>query len=527
MLFNQSSLICLEFNILLFRLVSISSILSLPKRFWAVWTAWMLFVLAIHALTLSISPPVWQDEVQIIDFGRTAIDPGTDWSISWNAVASSAVINPLYLGGLVQNIVFSLSDYNILFPRLLSALGAIVASTSCLLFLLSLGHDRLRSGVLSSIFLLDPIFVAGYRGDRVDCWVIAAAFLSCIALQKSSNCSVSGKKNVLSLPLILAAGAISAIGLSIWFSFILLAPLVIWQIINVVSGGEPRKLLSSISDLIRAGFIWLIGFAICFFFIQAPIMIEQPSAYRDLFEATSRVATSQSAVSVIKSFLTSFYRNPLLLLLSGVSIFLRPRLDFLFFVAIALAGILKSSVYDHRVVYILPYLVVHCSFSIHRFLEAETSSRIAFLWMRRGVLSILFTALAASIAISLLLRPVNAFATRDARQLSLLSDVAIQAVGNQAVSVLVEPWEFYVPGRKLGWKMYKPYYQDFSMVQMSKFDYIITTPSSILLAKLPALCFSRVGGIWLDRSAHDERISALQASGYGPYLIFKNGQKKQ
>jgi hypothetical protein len=129
-----------------------------------VWTAWMLLVLAIHALTLSISPPVWQDEVQIIDFGRTAIDPGTDWSISWNTVTDSAVIHPLYLGGLIQNVAFSLSNYNILFPRLLSALGAIVASTSCLLFLLSLGHDRLRSGVLSSIFLLDPIFVAGYRG---------------------------------------------------------------------------------------------------------------------------------------------------------------------------------------------------------------------------------------------------------------------------------------------------------------------------------------------------------------------------
>jgi hypothetical protein len=502
----------------------ISSRPSGSNSFWLAWIAWMLIVLGIHALTLSISPPVWQDEVQIIDFGRAAIDPGTDWSVSWNAGTSSAVVMPFYLGSLIQNVVFSLSNYNIVFPRLLSAFGAIAASTSCLLFLLSLGHDRLRSGVLSSIFLLDPIFVAGYRGDRVDCWVMAAAFLSCTALQKSSNWSVPGKKSVLSLPLLLAAGAISAIGFSIWFSFTLLAPLVIWQIINVVMEGEPGKLLSNIPDLIRAGLIWLIGFALCFFFIQAPILIGQPSAYRDLLEATSRVATSQSAVSTIKSFLIPFSRNPLLLLLAGVSIFLRPRLDFLFFAAIALAGILKSSVYYHRVVYILPYLVVHCSFSLQRYLHVDASG-VALLWVRRGVLSILWTALVASITVSLVLRPVNAFASREVRQLSLLDSVALKAVGKQEASVLVEPWEFYVPGRKLGWKMYKPYFQDLSTAQILKMDYIVTTPSSALLARLPAHGFSRVGDIWLDRSAGDKRISAPRAPGYGPYLIFRNVMK--
>ncbi len=485
----------------------------------------MLLVLAIHALTLSISPPVWQDEVQIIDFGRTAIDPGTDWSISWNTVTDSAVIHPLYLGGLIQNVAFSLSNYNILFPRLLSALGAIVASTSCLLFLLSLGHDRLRSGVLSSIFLLDPIFVAGYRGDRVDCWVIAAAFLSCFVLQKSSDRSGPSKESLLCAPLLLLAGAISAIGFSIWFSFVLLTPLVIWQIANLVSDGEPKRLLSRSPHLLKACLFWLLGFAICFFLIQAPILVGQPSAYRDLFAAASRVATGQTLIPAFGAFLASFSRNPLLLLLAVIAVYLRPRLDFLFFSAIALVGILKSSVYDHRVVYFLPYLIVHCSLSMNEWFVSD-STRSAPSWIRLGFSSVLWLALVASITISLVLRPFNAFATQGFRQLSSLDDVAMDAVGKRPAIVYLEPWELYVPGRKLGWKMYKPYFGHFSPSQLNRFDYIITTPSSTLLSRLSSRAFSRIGGVWLDRSVGESSNSnsSSQALGYGPYLIYKNNR---
>jgi hypothetical protein len=500
-----------------------SSNLSGSKNFWLAWMAWMLLILGIHGLTLCISPPVWQDEVQIIDFGRTAIDPGTDWSISWNTVTSSAVINPLYVGGLIQNVLFSLSGYNILFPRLLCILGAIAASTSCLILLISLGHNRLRSAVLSSIFLLDPVFVAGYRGDRIDCWVMAAAFLSCIALQKSSSRPGSSEKTMPSIPLLLASGAIAAIGFSIWFSFVLLAPLIIWQIATIRTRSNPKELSSKSLLLIKIGFVWLLGLATCLFLIQAPILTGQPSAYRDLLAATTRVTNSQSAIPAMTTLLSLLLRNPFLLLLTGISLFLRPRLDFLFFMAIALTAILKSFVYDHRAVYFLPYMILHCSFSLEQFLEGD-ASHIALQWVRRGVLSIMCAALVTSISISLVLRPINAFATRDVRQLSLLNNVAIESVGKQNVSVLVEPWEFYVPGRKLGWKMYKPYFeaQDFSMAQILEMKYIITTPSSPLLARLPSDKFSRVGDVWIDRPASDERVSAPRALGYGPYLIFRN-----
>jgi hypothetical protein len=493
------------------------------RHFWLVWGCWMLIVLGIHAITLMILPRIWQDEVQIIDWGRTAIDPGTDWSISWNVAEGKPVANPLYLGGVIQNVVFSLSGYNLAMPRLLSVVGGLAAATACLLLLLSFGHDRIRSAVLSSILLLDPVFFTGYRGNRVDCWAITAAFLSCLALQKTlarseSDIPLRGLLAVLS-------GAVAAIGLSIWFSFVLLIPLIAWQITAVASAGKPQRLLVNSTALIKLVLAWLAGFAACFALIQLPMLVGQPDAYQDLFRTTTRVVNLQSPQSPLSAFMIAFRNNPFLILLAGVSVVLRPRLDLVLFSAISLAGILKSNVYIHRAVYILPYCIVISSFALQTCFQNGPSVG-AGLWIRRSLRPALWAGLALSIYMSLISRPLDVLASRAARQPSWLDQVAVEAIGQQSAKVLMEPWEFYVAGRKLGWKMFKPYFEDFNSDQLAKMDYIITAPSSKLRATLPADRFAQVGSTWLEPPIEGPAGWATRKSVYGPYLIYRNTQSE-
>ena len=71
---------------------------TITQKPWRWWSLFLALVLAIFLPSLGSAPLVWQDEVQIVDFGRVVLDPGTDWAVTWSTSDQKAVPPISYLG---------------------------------------------------------------------------------------------------------------------------------------------------------------------------------------------------------------------------------------------------------------------------------------------------------------------------------------------------------------------------------------------------------------------------------------------
>jgi hypothetical protein len=145
------------------------------KRTWWIWLAICLSVAVVHLLTLEFDPIILQDEVQILDSGRTVWEPSSDWALSWNVQKSFPVLTWSFIGSGLQDLAYRLSVPSLLGPRLMSMLAGIAAATCLLGWLLARCTPRTAAVVISLIFLLDPIFSNIYRRGRIDGWAIAAS----------------------------------------------------------------------------------------------------------------------------------------------------------------------------------------------------------------------------------------------------------------------------------------------------------------------------------------------------------------
>ena len=208
-------------------------------RFWLIWSIALGVVFFIHLLTLSISPTIWQDEVQILDYGRVILDPQTDWSINWDFELDRPVYTFFYLGAVIQAIVLKLTNFSLIGPRLVTLVGAMTAATVMLGWLLRMKVPPKIALAIGLIFLLDPLFVQGYRGNRIDCWVFALCGGACWALSVVKE-SVS-RQQPISNRLVALAGGLSAIAFLVWPSAILLYPLLMVELVPLIVRGEPAS----------------------------------------------------------------------------------------------------------------------------------------------------------------------------------------------------------------------------------------------------------------------------------------------
>jgi hypothetical protein len=103
-----------------------------PKQAWQLW--WLIApgVFVIQLLTLHFDPQIHQDEIQIVDYGRTALEPDTDWGMTWNVNEDIPVMPPSYLASAFKELAFKVFGKSFLGPRILSVLAAILAATCAL-----------------------------------------------------------------------------------------------------------------------------------------------------------------------------------------------------------------------------------------------------------------------------------------------------------------------------------------------------------------------------------------------------------
>lgn len=152
-----------------------------PKRLWLAWSAAAALVMTAHLMTVTLSPVAWQDEVQILDWGRGFM-PEADQGAAMSWLYEGRTYRMIcYLGCVIQETAYQLAGGEMFGPRASSILGAVLASAALLGWLMARGTVPWIALACSLLLLCDPSFTLGYRGARVDSWAIAFMLLACWA----------------------------------------------------------------------------------------------------------------------------------------------------------------------------------------------------------------------------------------------------------------------------------------------------------------------------------------------------------
>jgi hypothetical protein len=416
-------------------------------------------------LTLSViqyAHPVWQDEVQIIDYGRSILDQSTKWSISWDWINGVPVLNASnYLGCFLQGSIFGLSAFNILGPRIFSLLGGIVCSFSLYYLLRTLGVQPNFSVVTSSAYLLHPSFFNSFLADRVDSWSISFGIISCFIIARFCFSPTLTNKQILIYSLV--AGCAASFGFSFWLTFPVLTPLFLATFFSCKAIYPTYCFSSYFRRFITVIIFFLVGFVLVQGLLFFPIFLSgslegyKSTAFAVLRDKPVHDSFTESLKALLNISFPNMFALALFIIFVLKSLLSDRReisLSFLFaFFFGSLCIALFSRVYSWRVVYLLPSLYVFIGTSV---VPAISSPH-------RGVaLSLRFRLISAIalfiISFSFSMQKVTSFlpilngSSRYA--ISSLFEIARTNISDKTSNVLVGAVEFYPVGRRKSWHMY-------------------------------------------------------------------------
>ncbi|BAY66038.1 hypothetical protein NIES22_61510 [Calothrix brevissima NIES-22] len=422
-------------------------------QLWLAWSIALFIVFIVHLSTITISPPAWNDEVQIIEYGRLTLEPHTDWSINWSVAAQRPVFLYSYLGVTLQELAFRASNLSIFGPRLTSVIGGMIAATALLVWLLSRKTPKAISWLLALTFLLEPMFVQSYRGARIDCWAFAFCFGCCWLLRLAFNKFQNAQKFTW---LVFLAGSVAAANMFVWPSAVLLYPLVllefaelIWQV-QIVSKNWKITLWQIIA--------FVIGGIITACLLTIPIWQQFTMSLSDLQVMASGDRTLRNRAnflaelkSNLNDVIITYKINPLLPIIALVGMFYS-RNKTLNLTLIFMGALLTSSkFYTFRAIYLLPY-IIYMIVGIYKSFESKHKKNHL-----RVVYSIVIILLTWSIVLSLIVRPVLALSQKESRDPIILHNAGVAMINDTSHKVYVNAIELYYAGRELGWKMFFPF----------------------------------------------------------------------
>jgi len=495
-----------------------------PKNFWKYWAIATSFIFTVHLLTLTIYPTIWQDEIQIIEYGRLFFEPDTDWSTNWNTLTDAPNFALFYLGPALHEIAFRLTHFSIVGPRLWSLVGALVASSSLVGWLLSRRVVPLFAGLIGIIFLLDHMFVFSYRGVRVESWVFALIFSSAWLLRSQAN-ALQQQINIHRLLPLAFSGILTATSFYMWPSAVLLYPLIAVEFIYLVNSIQKSDYLS-LSDLRRIIGCFIASFCATFILLLLPVIGNIITLIENFSQYTSNLSGKQSIADALNILPNIFLsnRSPFFPIMSLLGIYLNYRKNkiLIFAFLIALGVVLASHVYVFRVIYLLPYLVVFTS------LLFSSSDKPNKFWQQISIFLISLS-LIWTVSLSLVLRPVLVLVGGESTNPSVLMNLATLAIGKYPHNVLIQPFEFYPAGRKLGWKMYKPFNGSTEdILKQINIRYGIFFDSSAAEKELKEAGLQPIGQLQIQTNTPNSwfkqllRRLKIKTASYGPYYLFVN-----
>jgi len=478
-------------------------------------------VLGVHLMTIRISPPIWQDEVQIVDLGRQTLQPASPdkpWSLSWIAAGRPiAFIN--YLGPAMQEMAYHITAPSPSGPRVSTIAGALLAAALAYGWLRARGFSWWPAWVWSVVLLLDPQFVASYRGARVDSWVFAVMFGACLAARRGAE--RADASSPAAWRYFAGAGVLAGVGFFVWPSAFYLYPLLLADLVEgAISTG--RRAVARRALLVATG--GLVGVLLCLL----PMLGQITTVWHDVFVSKDAYLNQGSLPRRILSGLAglplAFKLSPILPLLTLGAVFFRRNLPVTIAAAATLAVMLPTQVYAGRVVYLLPYMMILVAQGAE---EMEKRSRRS--WRRLRVGAVALVLLWAS-GLSLLARPANAWASRRARQPELIWAAADHDIGSGARKIYLGAWEFYYAGRAAGWEMFVPY-GPFTPAESARFyesldeAIVHATDPAAVTDPLVAAGFVKSREIRVGEATAFDTAS-LRGVGYGTYILYSRAKPR-
>jgi hypothetical protein len=436
------------------------------RRIWTSWLFICLTVCSIHLVTLEINPLISQDEVQILDYGRVLLNQSSDWALTWYVQGDHPILPFNYPGAVMQEAAYLVTAPSVLGPRYFALIGAVLAATCALGWLMARNTPPIMSLVLAFVFLVDPIFSEIYRGGRIDGWAIAACLGACWLLRVSLIHAEVGRTIKVQ---VLAAGALLAIAFFLWPSAAVLAPLVILELFYLARVLNRLQLNTSKSSWIKSVFYFSSGGLIALMFMLLPI------AWNMEVYLSSAIASFelQKFIAIIQHPIVDLFLvyDPFLFITVLVAFAIRREVGVLVAFIFALLLVYQTAIYLPRVLYLIPYFIVMIGYSWSKPLEGgyHRYSKI-FLQV---ILVLLVSWNSAQV---LVIRPKIAEAQRPANEPQQFMPALEEAIGYGAYRVLLKEWQAYYAGRALGWKMYlssNPIADEEYIQFLSTMDYII------------------------------------------------------
>lgn len=448
------------------------------NHFWLSWFLILTIVFLINCLTLTVSPPIWQDEVQIIEYGRIFLNDGTDWSVNWDLLHERPFFNLFYLGCLLQELAFKAANFSIVGSRIFTLIGASVAATTTMGWLLYRQVPGKIAALLGLSLLLDPLFVQSYRGDRLECWVIAICLGVCWLLRIAIKNFTKDKVCLINVCL---AGSLSVIAMFIWPSALILYPLILLELSSLFYIILQKKSnLNKIKVVTKLLFAFIFSGIITIIILLIPIKDQLPILISNFITFSSNVKSDAISIITVNNLLQSIKNSPILPILSIISLIYHQNLALIFTSLFALFIILNSSVYIHRVIYILPYLIVLLS-NIFSQEKIITFKHLQLNNIKTVKIIFLVLLLGWATSLSLIIRPIIGLGNSNGRNIDILLDYGKNYIGQGEYKVWDSTYHFYQAGRSLSWKLYHPFTGLEDEKAREKFldqlDYIITSQS--------------------------------------------------
>jgi len=437
------------------------------KRLAAVWTAICITVIGIQVPTLTRDPLLYQDEVQILDYGRVALNPETSWGIVWDVDEQAPILIPAYAGAVLQELGYRLTEPSNLGSRLVS-LGAGVLAATCLLgWLIVRRIPPIASLALALAFLVDPVFSGIYRGGRVDAWAFATCLGACWLLRYA--CLRRGE-NERALRPVFAAGFLAGISPFFWPNAPILWPLVLLELFNLLksplgagesnAGPNRGRLICSFG----LGGLCAVGLAV------VPALFHWELWWQSL----KAVMAVQAFAAVVKVSIVDLLaiHDPSVAICLLISLFFCRDWGLIVALGLALLIVYQTMVYLPRVTYVLPYFFAIIAVAVSRVQHQQYSGRTGKFVMNR-VLAVL---LIWNIADTLILQPYLTAVRGPATDPSQVRNELKRVIGAGAYRVLTDEWSAYTAGRDLGWQQYRSGtgYQDSKYLELLKsMDYLV------------------------------------------------------
>ena len=421
---------------------------QLRHNFWLIWFLIILLVVLIHSLTLTVSPPIMGDEVQIIEYGRAFLNPNTDWSMNWDVANNRPFTSLFYLGCLLQEIAFSVANFSIFGSRLMGVIGSSIAATTLVLYLLNRHVNPITAALLGLSFLLDPIFVASSR-LRVDCWAIALCLGSCYLLRVSLKRIQNNQRCFVSIGV---AGSLSAAAFFVWPSVLIIYPLILlelWYVLVAVIQG--KKIWKDACQLLL---VFGTSFLLICLLLIIPIIGNLDMIISDFSRATR--AVSKIGIGEFINFATSFIRGRSLVLpvLASFALVYVTEKSLAITTLLALSIVISTGVTPDRCLYAFPYLILLVS-NLYSQPTKSIKSRNLNPRIKAAFLLVL---VGYAVTISLIMRPVLGLSNQNGRNTNLLVNAGKTHIGEGEYKIWDSTWQFYETGRLLKWKMYQPFW---------------------------------------------------------------------